>query len=158
MLRVRVSEFLDKLLLLIAMILFAWVGISAIVEVRKLDTLSSQGRPMLSEMEVNAPWYEAEAPQDRLESWAAPKSQSRGEEWVFDVFTPPVIYYDPISREFAVTPPNLQARDDGLSQWTHFDLELLEVRLRPYRLQLVGYAGEPGSYVAYFELLKTIHK
>ncbi|MDQ8204476.1 hypothetical protein [Pelagicoccus sp. SDUM812003] len=153
--KLRVSEFLDKLLLLVAMLLFAWVGISAIFEVRRLDTLSSQGRPLLSEMEVNAPRYEATPPDEELVIWDAPKSQSRGEEWVFDVFTPPVIYYDPSSREFAVTPPNLRSNDDGLSLWTQFDLELLEVRLRPYRLQLVGYAGEPGSYVAYFERVST---
>lgn len=153
--RFKLSEFLDKLVLLLSMLLFAWVGIRAIIGVKNLDTLSGSGRPLLSELKVNAPSYEAHGPTAVAESWAPPRSQKRGEDWLFDVFTPPVIYYDPSSREFAVTPPNLQPADTGLEKWSVFDIELLEVRLRPYRLQLVGYAGEPGSYVATFETAGT---
>lgn len=156
MFRLRLSEFLDKLVLLCAMLLFAWVGIRAIFEVRQLDSIAGQSRPLLSELTVNAPRHEATAPEEGEEVWAAPESQSRGEEWVFDVFTPPVIYYDPNSREFAVTPPSQQqVVDDGEAQWAAFELDLIEVRLRPYKLQLVGYAGEDGSYVAYFESVST---
>lgn len=153
--RIKLSEFLDKLVLLCAMLLFAWVGITAIYEVRYLDAISGQGRPLLSEQTVNAPRYEASAPRVAFDEWKPPGSQSRGKEWVFDLFTPPVIYYDPDSQEFAVTPPNMQPEDDGSAQWAVFDLELLEVRLRPYRLQLVGYAGSSGDYVAYFEKTST---
>ena len=41
-------------------------------------------------------------------------------------------------QSFAVTPPNLQSSSDDAGQWARFEIELLEVRLRPYRLQLVG--------------------
>lgn len=153
--RFKVSELLDKLVLLLAMLLFTWVGVTAIFEVRKLDNISGQSRPLLSELKVNAPLYEAEAPQARRVVWEPAESQSRGEDWVFDVFTPPVIYYDPNSREFAVTPPSMQPVNTQDDAWTSFSLELLEVRLRPYKLQLVGYAGEAGSYVAYFENTAT---
>ncbi|MDQ8180040.1 hypothetical protein [Pelagicoccus sp. SDUM812005] len=151
----KLSELLDKLVLLLAMLLFTWVGVTAIFEVRKLDTIAGQSRPMLSELKVNAPLYEAKAPQVENVIWKPAESQSRGDEWVFDVFTPPVIYYDPGSREFAVTPPSIQPVDTRDNEWASFDLELLEVRLRPYKLQLVGYAGEKGSYVAYFENTAT---
>ncbi|MBD5780583.1 hypothetical protein IEN85_13865 [Pelagicoccus sp. NFK12] len=153
--RFKLTELLDKLVLLVAMLLFTWVGVTAIFEVRKLDSIAGQSRPLLSELKVNAPLYEAEAPQVENVVWKPAENQSRGEDWVFDVFTPPVIYYDPNSREFAVTPPSMQPADTVDNTWATFDLELLEVRLRPYKLQLVGYAGERGSYVAYFENTST---
>ncbi len=153
--RFKLSELLDKLALLFAMLLFTWVGVTAIIEVRELDSIAGQGRPMLSELKVNAPLFEAEVPTAKNVTWQSAESQSRGPEWVFDVFTPPVIYYDPGSREFAVTPPSLQPLEETDNKWTTFELELLEVRLRPYKLQLVGYAGEEGSYLAYFENTAT---
>lgn len=155
MLRFKISEILDKIVLLAAMILFTWVGVRAIIEVRSLDSLTGQGRPLLSEMKVNAPLVEAEPLQSGSVSWEPARNQSRGENWVFDVFTPPVIYYDSNSREFAVTPPSMQNKDAGDNYWAAFEVELLEVRLRPYKLQLVGYAGEKGSYLAYFENTDT---
>ena len=151
MFKLKVSEFLDKLLLLIAMLAFLWVGISALQEAKFLDSISGSDRPLLSEMKVNAPRYQIEYDEERKSTWKDPESQNRGEDWMFDLFTPPVIYYDPSNQEFAVTPPNLQPQiqDDGT--WSLNDIELVEVRLRPYRLQLVGYAGEPGNYVVSFE-------
>ncbi len=153
--RFRISELFDKLVLLLAMLLFTWVGVTAIFEVRKLDSIAGQSRPLLSELKVNAPIYEATAPKVEAVTWKPAESQSRGDAWVFDVFTPPVIYYDPSSREFAVTPPSMKPIDSPDNEWAAFDIELIEVRLRPYKLQLVGYAGEKGSYVAYFENTAT---
>ena len=39
-------------------------------------------------------------------SWAKPAAQSEGGGWVYEVFTPPVIYYNAAARSFAVTPPH----------------------------------------------------
>lgn len=155
MLRLKLAEVLDKLVLLLAMFVFTFVGVRAIIEVRELDSIAGQGRALLSEQKVNAPTYEAKAPEANDVSWRPAESQSRGDDWVFDVFTPPVIYYDPSSRELAVTPPSMQAVDAGENQWAAFDIELIEVRQRPYKLQLVGYAGSRGSYIAYFENAET---
>ena len=77
--------------------------------------------------------------------WARPEAQSHGSGWLYEVFTPPVIYYNTLARSFAVTPP-LNPADGGAP----FGLELLDVKLEPYRLQLVGYFGEPGDYLAAF--------
>lgn len=153
--RFKLSEILDKLVLLLAMGLFTWVGVRAIIEVRKLDGIAGQGRALLSELKVNAPLFSAEVPAVSEANWKPAASQSRGDDWVFDVFTPPVIYYDPNSREFAVTPPSLQVVDAVDMKWTAFNIELLEVRQRPYKLQLVGYAGSAGSYLVYFENTAT---
>ena len=153
--RLKLSEYLDKLVLLLAMLVFAWVGVKAIIEVRELESIAGPSRVLLSEQKVNAPSYEAKAPDENTVNWSSAKSQSRGQDWVFDVFTPPVIYYDPNSREFAVTPPSIQNLDAGENLWAAFDVELIEVRQRPYKLQLVGYAGTEGNYLAYFESTET---
>ncbi len=87
-------------------------------------------------------------------AWARPAAQSHGRGWLYEVFTPPVIYYNPLARSFAVTPPLNPTEGD-----TPFGLELLQVMLEPYRLQLVGYFGGPGDYLAAFvsqELPETL--
>lgn len=151
MFKLKLSEVLDKFVLLLAMFLFLVLGISALRNAKFLDSISGGDRPLLSEMKVNIPNYEIDYEAKALEAWESPESQTRGEEWMFDLFTPPVIYYDPVTREFAVTPPNYKPKSDDDRLWSLFDLALVEVRLRPYPLQLVGYAGDPGSFVAYFE-------
>jgi len=154
MFRFSFSEFLDKLVLLVAMVVFLLMGIYSIRSVKTLDTLSTQNSPMLSESKVDVEVHKIKAPLPDAVSWERPQNQSRGEDWVFDVFTPPVLYYNPASREFAVTKPDLTSAPER-DPWKAFEIELVEVRQRPYRLQLVGYAGEEGNYVAYFEFLDT---
>ncbi len=78
-------------------------------------------------------------------AWPKPAPQSHGSGWLYEVFTPPVIYYHPQARSFAVTPPMHQAEGG-----TPFGLELLDVKPEPYRLQLVGYFGGPDDYLAAF--------
>lgn len=154
MFKFSLSEFLDKFILLVAMVIFLLMGLMSIKSVKSLDTLSRQDAPMLSESKVDVESYVVERHIPKSTSWGRPQSQSRGEDWIFDVFTPPVLYYNPASREFTVTSPeisNSKARDP----WKAFEIELVEVRQRPYRLQLVGYAGESGNYMAYFEFLNT---
>jgi hypothetical protein len=77
--------------------------------------------------------------------WPRPPVQSSGQGWLYEVFTPPVIYYHTLARSFTITPP-LPQGEAGAS----FGLELLEVRQEQYRLQLAGYCGEPGDYLAVF--------
>ena len=154
MFRFSFSEFLDKLVLLVAMLVFLLMGIFSIHSIKTLDTISTQSTPMLSESKIDVEMMKIKAPLPDSVAWTRPENQSRGEEWVFDVFTPPVLYYNPKSREFAVTRPDLSSAPDR-DPWKAFEIELVEVRQRPYRLQLVGYAGEDGSYIAYFEFLET---
>jgi hypothetical protein len=77
--------------------------------------------------------------------WPKAPAQSSGSGWLYEVFTPPVIYYNTLARSFTVTPPMYQGEAAA-----PFGLELIAVRLEPYRLQLVGYAGGPGDYLAAF--------
>lgn len=152
--RFSLSEFLDKFILLVAMVVFLLVGVSSIKNVKDLDTISRQNAPMLSENKVDVQSYSFDTRLPESSFWDRPQSQSRGDNWVFDVFTPPVLYYNPASREFTVTPPELVS-SNSRDPWKAFEIELLEVRQRPYRLQLVGYAGDEGNYMASFEYIST---
>jgi|TARA_B110000467_G_scaffold164838_1_gene196072 hypothetical protein len=154
MFRFSLSEFLDKFILLVAMVVFLLVGISSIKSVKILDTISLQDAPMLSESKVDVDVYAVDTSLPETPLWGRPQSQSRGDDWVFDVFTPPVLYYNPASREFTVTSPELVSANER-DPWKAFEIELLEVRQRPYRLQLVGYAGNDGDYLASFEYIPT---
>jgi hypothetical protein len=77
--------------------------------------------------------------------WPKPAAQSHGGGWLYEVFTPPVIYYNALAKSFTVTPPTVHS-EAGIP----FGIELLEVGFDPYRLQLAGYFGGPGDYLAAF--------
>lgn len=77
--------------------------------------------------------------------WPKAPVQSRGPGWLYEVFTPPVIYYNPLARSFTVTPPKLPTESGA-----PVGLALLDVRPELFRLQLAGYFGGPGGYLAAF--------
>lgn len=71
--------------------------------------------------------------------WPEPAPQKRGRGWIYEVFTPPSLFYDPRSRAFAAIP----AEEATLATPENMplDLQLLQVRKRPFRLRMVGFAG-----------------
>lgn len=79
--------------------------------------------------------------------WSEPGAQSAGEGWLYEVFTPPAIFYDPASRSFTVSPG---VQSDGGDDGSEFAVSLLEVKQEPYRLQLAGYFGKPDDYLVAF--------
>ncbi len=85
------------------------------------------------------------APEDAGEGgrWPEPVAQPRGREWVYDLFTPPAIYFDPRVPALHAAAPVEPA--GGNPAETPPDLELLQVRRGPFRLQLIGYAEGPGD-------------
>ncbi len=97
--------------------------------------------------------YEAEpltitTPESR--QWRPPAPQSAGASWLFDVFTPPVIYYNTDTKKFTVTVPVIKRPDDPVDPVLPvlpdtFGLELVKVVQPLFRLQLVGYVGEGPS-------------
>jgi len=94
-----------------------------------------------------SPWREEVAPRAVVAPavWRKPAPQSSGPGWVYEVFTPPAVYYNRLARSFSVTPPG--ARGEGAAA---FGLELLAVRRDLFRLQLSGYFGEPGNWLVAF--------
>jgi len=89
---------------------------------------------------------DAVAPARRAADWGAPGAQSHGKAWVYEVFTPPEIFYDATARRFTVTPPR-SATTDALPA----ELELIAIERVPHRVQLVGYVGTAGDWLGAFE-------
>ena len=81
--------------------------------------------------------------------WAPPVAQSGGALWVYDVFTPPEIYYDLDNKRFTVTPPS--GAEPPPPPAPPFGVELVQVKQDAFRLQLVGYTGKEGNYKGTFE-------
>lgn len=116
---------------------WAWYGESRISGLRysKATTARSSSRYVANNPRVGKP----------AKMWSEAPGQSRGNDWVYEVFTPPVIYYDRASNSLNVAKPRLSAEGN-----TPSGFELLETRREPYRLQLVGCMGTPGDYVGVF--------
>lgn len=87
------------------------------------------------------------APDAGTTKWPAPPAQRRGRDWVYEVFTPPEIFYDARTEQFTVAPPDAERERPA----PPFGLTLRRVERKLYPLQLVGYAGAPGDYRGVFE-------
>ncbi len=74
-------------------------------------------------------------------AWAEPPGQSAGPEWLFEVFTPPIIYFDRERNAFDVTPPRRTEPSPPFA--------LIPVRFERalYRLQYAAHAGAEGRYI-----------
>jgi hypothetical protein len=75
--------------------------------------------------------------------WPDPPAQRRGRGWIYDVFTPPSLYRDSQAGRLSAVPTADAAPADPAD--AEGDLQLVEVRRGPFRLQLVGYAGGPEN-------------
>jgi hypothetical protein len=92
----------------------------------------------------------ADAPTVKTRPWNPPVAQSRGRDWIYDMFTPPEIFYNPRSQLFTVKPPP-SGTDEAPEE--AFGLELIGVRPEPFRLQLIGYVGSEGNWSGTFQNL-----
>lgn len=87
--------------------------------------------------------------------WPDATALSRGENWVYDVFTPPVIYYDTETKQFTVTPPDIRPPDDDIKPPEPFGVSLVKIVQYPFPLQLVGYVGEGKDARGTFQNMVT---
>jgi hypothetical protein len=104
------------------------------------------GRPALS-----APPYAPaaiDAPAVKSSAWSAPAPLPRGRDWLYDVFTPPEIFYNARTRQFAVSAASVIGSEQSDEP---FGLELVSVRPEPFRLQLIGFVGGEGDARGIFE-------
>ncbi len=92
---------------------------------------------------------------DRQETWGKPPASSRGRGWVYEVFTPPEIFYDAETRRFRVAGKNSVEALSRSSDSTDFGIELVAIEAAEFPLQLVGYVGEPGTYQGIFVNVET---
>jgi len=97
---------------------------------------------------------ESMAPVGPPRSWPAPVALQREEAWIYEVFTPPVIYHDAHSGRYSVVSPRTEM--PAASPGAHAPgIDLVAVKRAPFRLQLVGYFGGEDSYAGAFENVHT---
>ncbi len=77
-----------------------------------------------------------------LKSWDGPECQSPGKDWVFEVFTPPIIFFDPRTSAWTLEPPVEEVEKDK-----PVGFELLVFQRELYRLQYNGYLVAPSGGV-----------
>jgi hypothetical protein len=113
----------------------------------KLSTLRTS-----SEVNISSSAYVpagVDAPTVSTKTWPPAPSQTSGPLWVYDVFTPPEIYYDSTTKQFTVTVPTVGPVTSP--PVAPFGIELVQVRPDAFRLQLIGYVGSEGDYRGTFE-------
>jgi hypothetical protein len=74
--------------------------------------------------------------------WETPVAQAAGGNWIFELFAPPPIFYDP---ETGVFRAGLSREDAAGGRGSESEMRLLAVRAVPFRVQLQGSFGPPGS-------------
>ena len=89
--------------------------------------------------------------QAELAEWTGPAIERNGAGWGFDLFTPPVIFYDRASGRFSVTPPEVAAALAAKAAGSPFGISLITVERQSFPLQLVGYAGKAGDFMGIFQ-------
>jgi hypothetical protein len=142
-----ISKYYDKILLVGAlMVLLGVFGLAAfrpdpqpITEFVDIPTLRPENTYVVSEL----PKVDLAVP-----AWEEAPAQSAGPEWVFDVFTPPVILFDTTTGEFVLTGREPEAPRE-------FGLELVSIQEELYRVQIVGYFGRDGNYLVTLENVET---
>ncbi|MFT5837036.1 MAG: hypothetical protein ACI9ZV_000539 [Candidatus Azotimanducaceae bacterium] len=72
-------------------------------------------------------------------NWPEATAQPAGPRWIYDVFTPPKIYMDLVTKQFTADPPV------KLADPVPFGIYLAEIERNPYRIQLEGYVEEDLS-------------
>jgi hypothetical protein len=88
----------------------------------------------------------------KREEWTAPDGQPAGTDWVYEVFSPPRMFYNRRMRRFTLEPPeDVRVGARAASAPASFGLTLLAVRPDLFRLQLIGFVGGEGNYRGVFE-------
>ena len=80
--------------------------------------------------------------------WQEPAPQKRGRGWIYGVFTPPAVFCDRRSGALAAVPAEEAMPADARDM--PVDLQLLQVRRKPFRLKLVGFARGHGDFRGIF--------
>jgi hypothetical protein len=82
--------------------------------------------------------------------WPAPRAQSKGPGWKYEIFTPPEIYYDPVTGKFTVAGRET-VEEVVAERVVDAGLVLLAVAREEFPLRLTGYVGGEGGFMGVFE-------
>jgi hypothetical protein len=135
--------------LLIAMVSTGWFG----GKEQERERLRRPIRPDSARANAADQPGNPDEPGEWAATWPEPEAQPRGPEWVYDVFTPPEIYYDDEAGEFAVTMRADEA--EAAEPEGAAGLELVAVQRALFPLQLFGYVGGERHVVGSFENVRT---
>lgn len=139
----------DKLLFILALLILAG-SVGYFFFVAQTDTAEQRGDRILSEAPRGAAYVAIDAPQfERSEvPWPAPYPQDEDGNWLFDVFTPPRIYWDRVAAKFVPEPwqPPLQAPPFAL-ELVSIDQELFRIQMEAY---FTGPSGKPEDAILQF--------
>lgn len=139
----------DKIFLSIGGLALVLTTVWAFLEQSKISALSSDVTAPTS-----GPAYEQKEISVAMppsQTWSSAVPQPAGENWVYNVFTPPKIYYNVKSKQFTVVLPKPEPPEDPVKQEIQPipagpDLTLVKVTQPLFRLQLIGYIGDEGNY------------
>ncbi len=135
------SKYQDKILLGLSLLLVAGgvVGARIYHQKKVLPVLDKEA----AEVQTDKPYkrvVEKKVELPPAAPWNQPEHQRSGQEWIYEVFTSPYIFFDKEKNEMGAVPPVQMKRAP------EFGLELLAVQPGPFRLQLVGYKGDDGIF------------
>jgi hypothetical protein len=135
----------DTIFLAIGGIAILGAGVWAFVQQSSISELSTPPLAPSSGAAYEPSAIKIVTPESR--SWAAAPAQKAGEKWIYDVFTPPAIFYNIHTKQFTVVPPTEPKVIDDPEKVVippppRPELELVKVEQPLFRLQLVGYVGE----------------
>ncbi len=112
-------------------------------EIRAMDEARDARVALTGRTYAPATWR---VPAPDRTAWPKAPEQSAGSGWLYELFTPPVIYYNAGAHSFAVTPPQYPAIEGDGAAGPQF----VGVKRQLFRLQLVGYFGSPDNYLLAF--------
>lgn len=78
-------------------------------------------------------------------AWEDPKPQPAGPKWIYDLFTPPLVFLDPKTATLSPEPPKQQLSGRDIER-IQFPFVLVDISRDLYRVQLQGYFGQNPDY------------
>ena len=139
----------DTLYLAVGGLAILGTGVWAFLQQSDIKAFRSPANAPASGSAYEATAITITSPESR--KWADAQSQTAGEKWIYDVFTPPEIYYNTRTKQFTVVPPVIEPTavtntgDPVPVLPPSFGLELVKVEQPLFRLQLEGWVGEGPS-------------
>ena len=127
-----------------------WSKFAVTVELPALQPVAEGNHP-LAEAKLGTEVVEA-----ARDLWGIPPAQSAGPAWVYDMFTPPVVWENPNTRMLSAG-PSCELALAGPPDNPGIDLDLVAVRPVAFRLQLLGCLGgaEESELVGVFASLPS---
>lgn len=147
----------DKIFLAVGGLALVLTSVWAFVQQSDISALSKPASVPTGGRNYEKTEIKVEMPASQ--TWQPVGHQPAGEKWIYNVFTPPKIYYNLQTKQFTVVPPE-PPDDDGdrpkpPDPVQPFGLVLVKVEQPLFRVQLEGYIGDEGSYRGTFNNVLT---